>query len=75
MKRGQFFDEPRAALGLATPLAVTNTSFKMHENRYVLLKSDMHVRPMRFAVLCTLTDSSDKSQLMCSTILLCLFVL
>ena len=37
-------------------------------------KSDMHVRTMRFAVLYTPTDSSDKTQLMCSTILLCLCV-
>jgi len=37
-------------------------------------KSDMHVRPMRFSILCTPTDSSDQSQLMYSTILLCLFV-
>ena len=49
-------------------------SYKMHENRCVLRKSDMHVRPMRFTVVCTPTDSSDKTQLMCSTILLCLFV-
>ena len=28
----------------------------------------------RFTVLCTPADSSDKTQLMCSTILLCLFV-
>jgi len=34
----------------------------------------MHVRPMRFTVVCTPTDSSDKTLLMCSTILLCLFV-
>jgi len=54
--------------------AVTNTSYKMYENRCILLKSDMHVRPMRFTVLCTLTDSSDKTQLMCSAILLCFFV-
>jgi len=54
--------------------AVTNTSYKMHENRCVLLKSGMHVRPMRFTVLYTPTDSSHKTQLMCSTILLCLFV-
>jgi len=27
-------------------------------------KSDMHVRPMRFTILCTPTDSSDKTQLM-----------
>jgi len=37
-------------------------------------KSDMHVRPMRFDILCTPTDSSEKTQLMCSTVLLCLFV-
>jgi len=30
--------------------AVTITSYKMHENRCVLLKSDVHVRPMRFTV-------------------------
>jgi len=36
-------------------------------------KSDMHVRPMRFSVLCTPTNSSNKAQSMCSTILLCLF--
>jgi len=36
-------------------------------------KSDMHVRPMRFSILCTPADSSDKTQLICSTILLCLF--
>jgi len=34
----------------------------------------MHVRPMRFSVLCSPTDSSDKTQLMYSVILLCLFV-
>ena len=35
----------------------------------------MHVRPMQFSILCTPTDSSDKTQMMCftSTILLCLF--
>jgi len=35
----------------------------------------MHVRPMQFSILCTPTDSSDKTQLMCSTstTLLCLF--
>jgi len=27
-------------------------------------KSDMHVRPMRFSILCTPTHSSDKIQLM-----------
>jgi len=36
-------------------------------------KSDMHVRPMRFSILCTPTDNSNKTQLMYSTILLCLF--
>jgi len=36
--------------------------------------SDMHVRPMRFNILCTPTDSSEETQLMFSTILLCLFV-
>jgi len=36
-------------------------------------KNDMHVRPMRFSILYTATDSSDKAQLMCSTVLLCLF--
>ena len=36
-------------------------------------KSDMHVRPMRFSILCTPTDSSVKTQIMCSTILVCLF--
>jgi len=39
-----------------------------------ILKSDMHVRTMRFTVLSTPTDSFDKTQLMCSAILLCLFV-
>jgi len=37
-------------------------------------KSDMHVRTMGFSILCTQTDSSDKTQLICSTILLCLFL-
>jgi len=41
--------------------AVTHISYKMRENRWVLLESDMHVRPMRFTVLCTPTDSSDKN--------------
>jgi len=54
--------------------AATQTSYKMHENRCVLLESDMHVQPMRFNVLSTPTDSSDETQLMCSSILLCLFV-
>ena len=37
-------------------------------------KNDMHVRTMRFSILCTPADSSDKTQLICPTILLCLFV-
>jgi len=46
----------------------------MHKNGSVLYcKSDMHVRPMRFSIFCTPTDSSDKTPLVCSTILLCLF--
>ena len=50
-------------LNRASNYAVTHTSYKMHENRCVLLKSDMHVRPMmRFTVLCTPTDSSDKTK-------------
>jgi len=28
-------------------------------------KSDMHVRPMRFSILCTPADGSDRTQLMC----------
>jgi len=30
-------------------------------------KSDVHVRPMRFSILSTSADSSDKTQLMCYT--------
>jgi len=63
-----------ARLPLNTPLAVAHTSYKMHENRCVLLKMDMHVRRIRFTILCTPTDSSDKTQVMCSTIFLCSFV-
>jgi len=37
-------------------------------------QSDMHVRPMRFSTLRTPTDSSDKTQLMYSTMSLWLFV-
>jgi len=36
-------------------------------------KSDMHVRPVGFSILVTPTDRSDKTQLMCSTTLLCFF--
>jgi len=43
------------------------------ETEVFYCKSDMHVRPMRFSILCNPTDSSDKIQLMCSAILLCLF--
>ena len=34
----------------------------------------MHVRTVRFRILCTPADSSDKTQLMFSTMLLCFFV-
>ena len=37
-------------------------------------KNDIHVRTMRFSILCSPADSSDKTQLMHSTILLCFFV-
>jgi len=33
----------------------------------------MHMQPMRFSILRTSTYSSYKAQLMCSTIMLCLF--
>jgi len=36
-------------------------------------KSDTHVRPIRLSIACTQTDSSDKTQMICSPILLCLF--
>ena len=36
--------------------------------------NDMHVRTMRFSILCTPADSSDKTQLIFSTVLLCFFV-
>jgi len=39
--------------------AVNHTSYKMHVEVFYC-KSDMHVRPMRFSILCTPTDSSDK---------------
>jgi len=43
--------------------------FKSHLIKYMkndvfYYKSDMHVRPMRFSILCTPTESSDKTQLM-----------
>ena len=34
---------------------------------------DMHVLPVRFSILCTQTDNSDKTQMMCFTTLLSLF--
>jgi len=34
----------------------------------------MHIRPMRFSIVCTPTDSSGKIQFMYSTTFLCLFV-
>ena len=34
-------------------------------------KRDMHLRPMRFTILCTPTDSSDETQLMCCTTVYC----
>jgi len=52
--------------------AVT-TLIKWMKTEVFYCKSDMHARPMRFGILCTPTDSSDKTQSMCSAILLCLF--
>jgi len=40
---------------------------------YYKTKSHMHVRPMRSTILCSPANSSDKTQMMHSTILLCLF--
>jgi len=37
-------------------------------------QNDMHVPTTRFSILCTPADSSDKTQLMYSTILLCFFL-
>ena len=48
-------------------------TYKTHKTEAFYCESDMHVRPMRFSILCTPTDSYDKTQLMCCTILLCLF--
>ena len=44
--------------------AVNHTSYKMHVEVFYC-KSDMHVRPMRFSILCTPTDSSDKPNCCC----------
>jgi len=52
---------------------VTHTSYECMKTEVFHCKSDMHVRPVRLSILWTPTDSSDKTQLMCSTILLCLF--
>ena len=52
--------------------AVTHTSYKNMKSYVFYYKSDMHVRPMRFSILCTPTDSSDET-IVYSTILLCLF--
>jgi len=52
--------------------AVT-TLIKWLKTEVFCCKSDIHGRPMRFSILCTPTDSSDKTQSMCSAILLCLF--
>jgi len=49
------------------------TLIKCMKTEVSYCKSDMHMRLMRFSILCTPTDSSDKTQLICSTILLCLF--
>jgi len=46
---------------------------KIAKTEVFYFKSDMHLRPMRFRILCTSTDSSDETQLICSSILLCLF--
>ena len=51
--------------------AATHTSYEIDVFYYM---SEMHVRPMRFSILFTPTDSSGKTQLMYSTILLCFFV-
>ena len=53
--------------------AETTLLIKCMKTEVFYFKSDMHIRPTRFRILCTPTDSSDKTQLMCSTILLCLF--
>ena len=52
--------------------------FKINEMRKKILiifvtLSNLNVRPVQSSILCTPTDSSEKTQMMCSTILLCLF--
>jgi len=59
-------------LNKASNRAVTYTSQNCMKTEMLYCKSDMYVRPMRFSILCTPTDSSDKTRLMSSTILLCL---
>jgi len=56
-------------LGPALPTLV----IKCMKTEVFYCKSDMYVRPTRFSILCTPTDSSDKTQLIYSTILLYLF--
>jgi len=53
--------------------AVTTLLIKCMKTETFYCKSDTHVRPMRFCISCTQTDSSDNTQTMCSPILLCLF--
>jgi len=84
-KTCSFFKKPKCAEKIST-VFVTLSDLNKTSNRAVPIllikrmkteafycKSDMHVRPMRFGNLCTPTDSSDKTQMMCSTILLFLF--
>jgi len=44
--------------------AVTTLLIKCMKTKVSYCKSDMHMRPMRFSILCTPTDSSDKTQIM-----------
>jgi len=44
-------------------LIITTPLIKCINTDAFYYKSDMHVRPMRFSILCTPTDSSDKTQL------------
>jgi len=53
--------------------AVTHFLIKCMKIEEFYCKRDMHVRPMRFTFLCTPSDSSDKTQMMCSATLLCFF--
>jgi len=62
------------ATGTRHQIALCPTLIKRMKVEVFYCKSDIHVRLMRFCILCTPTDSSDKTQLMYSTELLCLFV-